>query len=968
MLLGGGLSLASAQNKLISGIVTDQSGLPVAGATVMVVGTTTGTTTAATGEWQLNVAENAEIAVSFIGYKSVQVPVAGKTRIDITLEEDSETIEIVTVVGYGTGSKVGTAIGSVSKVKSEELENKPTANIADALQGKVAGLQIMTSSGEPSATSSIQLHGSGSLSASTTPLIVLDGVPVDISVFNTLNSNDIESINVLKDASATSIYGSRAANGVMYIATKRGRRNDDIRVIARAQYGVSQPATAKYSVMNTEQLVNFLLEEKELSGMTQANADKILEEGINTNWHDYYYNTAAPTYQVDLSVSGGTSNTAYYLSGSYLSKEGTAPGSALDRYSFRSNLDINAKDWLKIGASLSLSYDSRETAYSVSNSVYNASFMSQMTLPWLSPYDENGDEVKMLNGYYNPNYMIATHPRKGNNLQVNGSAYVQLTPVKNLNIKSQIGVDAYAYWGESKAMPSYEGSLGNGTVSRVHQNAGTITSTTTIDYNFEFDNTDHKLYLLAGQEGIRDNNLAFSAQRGGQVTDKLTMLTTGTGTPSVSDSSSGSVFCSWFGRAEYGFRNKYIFDASVRRDVSSRFAASNRSGVFYAFGAMWDMKAENFLANSRVVSDMKLKLSYGTQGNAGISDYAWMAHMGTATYGEELGFYLSSIGNPRLGWETQRLFTVSAQVEFIDRIRLEASFYNRQTDDMLMDVPIPGTTGFTSSPENVGAMVNRGLDLTFNADIFRNRDWYVGFNATFNYNRNKITRLFNGLNEYALSNTGICYTVGHDSWEFYMQKFAGVNPDTGAPQWEVIDKETGARSITEDFNAATQQLLGKSSIAPYTGGFGVNAKWKGLSLAADFSWNYGKYLLNNMLIFLEDPAYIGRFNRSTRQLDRWRQPGDKTNVPAAQYATRFDTSILEEASFLRLKNLTLSYDLPAKWMERSGFLSGVRIYFIGRNLFTVTPFTGYDPEINSNVALGDYPNSREFVGGIQLTF
>lgn len=961
--------LASAQNKLISGIVSDQTGMPVAGATVLVVGNTTiGTTTSVTGEYQLNVADNAVISVSFIGYKTVEVPVAGKTRIDVTLEEDSEIVEVVTVVGYGTGSKVGTTIGSVSKVKSEELENKPTANIADALQGKVAGLQIMTSSGEPTASSSIQLHGSGSLSASTAPLIVLDGVPVDASVLTSLNSNDIESINVLKDASATSIYGSRASNGVMYIATKRGRRNEDVRVIARAQYGISQPASAKFSVMNTDQLVNFQLEERELSGMTQSKADEILATGINTNWYDYYYNQSAPTYQVDLSVSGGTSNTAYYVSGSYLSKEGTAPGSGVDRYSFRSNMDINAKEWLKIGANVALSYDKRRTAYTESNSVYNAAFMSQLTLPWISPYDENGEEMKMLNGYYNPNYMIATHPRGGENLQVYGSAYVQLTPVKNLNIKSQIGVDAFAYWGVTKAMPSYEGSLGNGLVSRVHQNSGKITSTTTIDYNFDFDNTDHKLYLIVGQEGIRDTNLSFAAQRAGQVTDKLTMLSNGTGTPTVSDSSSGSVLCSFFGRAEYGFRNKYIFDASIRRDESSRFAANHRSGIFYAFGAMWDLKSEPFLANSSVVSDLKLKLSYGTQGNNSISDYAWMAHMNTTTYGENIGLYLSSIGNPRLSWETQRLFTVAAQVELLDRIRLEASFYNRQTDDMLFDVPIPGTTGFTSSPENVGAMLNRGIDLTLNVDLFRNRDWYVGFNATFNYNRNKMTRLFNGLHEYALANAGICYTIGHDSWEYYMQKFAGVNPETGAPQWEVIDKETGERSITEDYNAATQQLLGKSGHAPYTGGFGVNAKWKGLSLTADFSWNYGKYMVNNMLIFLEDPAYIGRFNRSTRQLDRWRKPGDQTNIHGAQYATKFDTSILEDSSFLRLKNLTVSYDLPAKWMERTGFLGGVRIYFIGRNIFTATPFSGYDPEVNSNMALGDYPNSREFVGGIQLTF
>lgn len=337
-------------------------------------------------------------------------------------------------------------------------------------------------------------------------------------------------------------------------------------------------------------------------------------------------------------------------------------------------------------------------------------------------------------------------------------------------------------------------------------------------------------------------------------------------------------------------------------------------------------------------------------------------------YGDEMGLYNASEGNEDLGWETQRLLTVAASIAFVDRFSIDLEFYNRLSDDLLMDVPTSATTGYITEARNVGAMLNRGIDLTVNADLYRDKNWYVGVNATFNYNKNKMTRLFNGLTEYALSGRGACWAVGHDFCEFYLPVYAGVNSETGAPQWETIDPETGEKGITEDFNQATEQFTGKTYMAPFTGGFGLNASWKGITLSADFAWNAGKHLVNNALIFLENPGYASTFNRSKRLLRAWKQPGDQTDIPAYGYMTQMDTSILEDASFLRLKNLTVSYDFPTELIRKSGFLSGVRIYFVGRNLLTATKFTGYDPEIDSNVSLGDYPNTREFMGGVQFTF
>lgn len=964
MLLGGATLLA--QNRTVSGSVLGEDGLGIIGASVLQEGTLNGTMTDADGNYSLTVPENAVLVFSCIGYETQNIPAAGKSVINVILKEDSQLLEQVTVVGYGTGSKVGTTIGTVSKVGGDKLENLPSGNVADALQGKVAGLSVMTSSGEPSEGSSIRLHGVGSISAGSSPLIVLNGVPVSETVYNSLYVNDIESVNVLKDASATSIYGSRAANGVIFITTKKGQRySDSINISARAQYGISQPATGKYEVLSSSEAAAYSLDYGLIS---KAEYNDIIESAINTNWRNYYYKSAAPTWQVDLSVSGGSEKVAYYLSGSYLSKDGTAPGSSLERYTFNGSTDVYARKWLKIGANAVLGFEKTSRAQSTSNSVYNAAFMSQLSLPYDTPYNKDGSEKKMISGYYNPNYMIKTHPSCGKRLSVSGNAYIQIIPIKNLNIKSQFGTDAYAYWSEAFAYPSYEGSLNNGTVSRAHQNGGTFTITNTIDYNFEFSNIAHKLYILAGQEGIRSDALTFSASRSGQILDEILLLSAGSGVPSVSDSKSRYVFNSWFARVEYGYADKYLFDASVRRDASSRFGSRNRVGIFYSVGAMWDIKKENFLINSSVISDLKLKLSYGTQGNASISNYAHLSHLATTNYGDKVGLYNASEGNEDLGWETQSLFTANAEIEFIDRVTLGIEFYNRVSDDLLMDVPVSAVSGYTTEAKNVGTLVNRGIDLTLNADIFRNKDWYVGLNATFNYNRNKMTRLFNGQQEYPLSGAGICYAVGHDMTEFYMPVFHGVNSETGAPQWETVNSETGEKGITEDFNSATLQFLGKSYVAPLTGGFGLSARWRGISLSADFSWNYGKYLVNNMLIFLENPTYAGTFNRSKRVLRRWKNPGDITDMPKFGYETQFDTSILEDASFMRLKNLTLSYDFPKNLIAKSKVLSGVKIYFVGRNLLTATKYSGYDPEVDTNFALGDYPNSREFVAGVQFTF
>ena len=968
----------AAQNRQVTGTVTDPDGQVLVGASVFVKGTTTGTSTDSRGKYSLSAPANGTLQFSYLGYESKEVPVAGKTVVDCTLESSATGIDNVVVIGYGSGSKVGTTAGSVVRVKGEKLENKPSVNVTDALQGQVAGLEVYTSSGEPTTASSIRLHGVGSLTASSTPLILLDGTPIDAGTLVSLNPNDIESFNVLKDASATSIYGARAANGVIYVTTKRGVRGENATVRVNVQYGFSQPASSKYSVMTAQELLDYQREFVP-SWMTQSRYDAYVESGVDTNWRKYLYRQHAPTLNADLSVSGGSEKTSYYLSGSYANQQGTDPRSGVKKYTVRTNVDTNANKWLKAGINLGISYDDRQLAAATeslstyrNNMAANSAFAAILYPSYVSPYEYNEETgrydgpmaTRLSNGRVNPRYWNQMHKFSAQNWQINADAYVQVELVKNLRLKSKVGADSYIYNQTGKDMPSYLYGSGEGYVGREHSNGATVSITNTIDYNFQRGN--HTLYLLGGQESTRYNYTYFYGYREGQTDDRLMMMGTGTSTPGVGDERSAYAFNSLFARAEYGYANKYVVDASVRRDASSRFGKNNRAAVFYAFGAMWDAKKELFLADNSTVTALKFKVSYGTQGNAGIDNYAALGTVTTTKYDDTTGWILNTLANDDLGWETQKLFTVVGDIALWDRIRLTAEFYNRVTEDMLMNVPYPTTSGYASGYKNIGGMRNRGIDLTFGADIVRSKDWYVGVNINFNYNKNEVTKLFNGYRNYPRPNYMLCYTVGRDAGELYMEEWLGVDPETGRSFWKTVDDQ-GNEGTTSNFANATPVLTGKSRYAPYTGGFGVEARWKGLSMSAQFSWNKGKYIVNNGRYFLLDYQNYS-FNRDKTLLNTWRQPGDVTTVPRFGEAMQFDTRLLEDASFLRLKNLTVAYSLPASLLGKSGFIKGLNIYFTGRNLLTFTKYTGLDPEMDTNLSLGNYPQSRQFVGGIQLTF
>lgn len=978
-------ALALAQTVQISGTVTSsEDGLPLPGVAVTVKGTTTGVSTGVDGKYIISVPTSAQtLSFQFIGYKSVDVAITGRTTIDLVLDPDVLAVDEVVVVGYGSARRIGTVVGSITSVSADKIKEKPVATVLDALQGRVAGLQVYTSSGEPSQLASVRLHGVGSLGASSTPLYILDGVAISSGTMLSLNPNDFESVTVLKDASATSIYGSRAANGVIFITTKSGKTGQNARITVKGQYGFSQLANTDYfkSLMNTQQLTDFWVA---TGYRTQAQVDAIFDTYYslpdstphNTEWYKNYYKQNAPTYQGDVSISGGGGRTTYFVSGSYFYQDGLAYRSAFDRYSMRANINTIANDWLKFGLNLSAATDSRQTNQYGTNSTNRG--LAILRQPFYSIYDADGKEypdyIPGLNAY-NPKYLADKQPSVSKRTQADIAGNMSITPVKNLIFKTQVGLNAFDLVTTSKRMPSFIPNINNGTISESFQRFITGSITNTAEYKMSFDGI-HNLTFLVGQEGIVNNSTYFDAYAAGLTDDRLMLLGVGTAaTRTVSSSRSEYSYLSYFGRVDYGFGEKYFLDFSLRQDASSRFGADNRTANFWAAGAMWNAKKETFLETVTFLSALNVNASIGTSGNSEIGDYNHLALIGTNSYDGGTGWSLSSPGNPALGWEQQTKTTIGLRFALLDsKYRFKVEYYNRITTNMLIDIPFPYTSGWSDVTSNVGKLQNTGIDIEFDFDLVRSTNFYVTPYANFNYNRNEVLELFQGNDFWIIPNTGVCWAVGQPVSYFY-PLFAGIDPDDGSPMWYVPGEnivETTKETTTTTFSStALQQNISLPRHPPMVGGFGLNAGYKGFAFQADFAFALKKYMINNDRYFIENPTQFAGFNQSQRVLDYWKQPGDVTLFPRYQSGllfTQFDSRLVENASFMRMKNLSLSYTVPQNVLNKTGFVTGARVYFSGRNLLTLTNYMGPDPEVDSNIGLGTNPNTKQFTFGIELNF
>ena len=983
VLLGAGLLMtaatASAQ-KLVSGRVTDTHGEPVMGATVRVPGTKVITTTDANGNFKLKgvPATAKKISVSYIGMQPTTVSVAGNVQVVL---KDNELGEAV-VIGYGTAQKVGTVVGSVKKVGGEKVENNPTANVADALQGKVAGLQVLNNSGDAGDinNASIKLRGTGSFTASNTPLIVIDGSPAGTGMLAMLNDKDIESVTTLKDASATSIYGSRAANGVIFITTKKGRAEEKAQITISQSVGWSQLANAINNQMNSSELLQFQLENGIITP-DQYQTYKL--HGANTNWQKYYFDNAAPMYNTDFSLRGGSGNTTYFVSASYKSQNSLTKVGHLKRYTLRSNLDTKPKQWLNFGLKQSVAYTDRLYNPDVSRedlvmNTANSVCAAYLYPAYWDPYSEEAKKTHYITfaNATDPMWERQMMPATINDIIYNGVAYAQIQPVKGLTIKSQLGLyasDSRIFEALNPSIPALNG-VGSASASSSRSSMWTITNT--VEYKFNIGDK-HAITLLAGQEGIKGSSKGFSASATG-ITDSRLLNFAGATTPNIpSYSSSKYEYLSFFGRADYALMNRYFFNFTVRNDKSSRFGADNRAANFLSGGVMWRLSDETFMAATKSwLTDLQVKYSVGSTGNSEIGDYSSLGLTTTTQYNGDAGLVIAQPSNKELGWEKQIQSNVGLTARLFDRVNIDVNYYNRKTKNMLMSTPLAYTTGFSSMMLNVGQLTNNGVEVEVSYDAFRSRDAFINIYANFAYNANKIDKLFNGQQSWDRPTYYLSYVVGK-SINYYMAEFAGVDKNDGLAMWYTKGNHGNGKTVHE-FNPETMtktysndllQDVGKSYYPNMNGGFGFTASWKGLSLNADFAFVLNKYMLNIDYQFStnNDNAKQG-FNQSRDMLKMWKKPGDITDIPGLASKNVFDSRVLQNASFLRLKNLTLSYSLPQQWMQATRFFDSVRIYATARNLFTATKYKGGDPEKDGNISVGFYPGTRQYMLGVEVSF
>ena len=967
-MFAGALSVHAQTLVKVSGVVTSaEDGLPMMGVGVM-AGAGSGVITSLDGDYVIDVAPGTELTFSSIGFEEqkVVVPSVAEFTHNVVLQPESLKLDDVVVIAYGVRKK-GTVAGSVSTVKSEKIESTPAAAFDQALQGQVAGLTVLSSTGEPSASATMTIRGTNSINSGTAPLYILDGVAISASDFNTINPADIESMSVLKDASSTSIYGARAANGVIVITTKRGRNMSQPNVSYRMQMGWSAIAHGNWDLMNTAERIQY---EKEL-GLTAGQNYNYLSL-TDVNWMEAVFNDSAMLQSHELSVSGATETTNYYFSGGYYDQEGIAPGSQFTRYSMRFNFEQQMSKWLKMGTNTMFNYQNiaqaDEGAYTLVTPISAARFM----LPYWNPYKQDGSLASINDGTWtgsgqNPLEWLANNPVAYKKYKLFSTVFAEMKLYKNLVFKSQFGVDLSHTTGFSQSFPDYAPNQGEGSAARSSSDGLNLQLSNTLTYRFDIDNT-HDFNFLLGHEWQDYHVEAFSVSTAGQNNNLLTDLSTGTRVTSwTSTADSDYSRVSFFGRAEYNYANKYYGEVSLRTDGSSRFGKNNRWGVFGAVGFMWDIRQEDFASGaSDWLTMAQAAFSSGTSGNSEIPNYEHLALVGGGSdYVGDAGVAPIQPGNENLTWENTWTTNLAFHLGFWSRLNVDLEFYNKKTTDMLMSVPLAysQSNGYGYQWSNVGAMVNRGVELNVNATVLQKQDFLWSVNANVGYNHNRLTELYNGVDEYETSNTSTKLVVGHPVGEFYINRYAGVNPANGDALW--YDKDG---NITNELRDEDKVLIGKTYHAPWQGGFGTNVSWEGLSLSAQFSWVGDRWMINNDRYFDESNGRFMTYNQSKRLLNRWKQPGDITDIPRHGEYTEFDSRLLEDASFLRLKNLMLSYSLPSGLLKKTGFIRSLRVYAQGQNLLTFTNFSGLDPEGVANVYAAQYPMSRQFTFGLDILF
>jgi len=942
----------------VSGKVTSSSdGSPIPGATVQVKETQRGTTTDVSGAYKIESPSNATLVVSYMGMKKTEVPVNGQTKHDVSLAEENIDLGELVVVGYNTSSRKLIS-GSIGVVNEDEIKSAPIRTIDAVLQGKAAGVSINQNSGTPGGQNSIKLRGGSSINASNQPLIVIDGVPVitgdfaqisylgqEIDALSDLNPNDIEQFTVLKDASATAIYGARASNGVILITTKKGgyqKTNVDF----NTSYGwQTMPAERIPELMNAAQW-------NEYKGTTV--------EGIDTDWMKEILQVA-PTSNTELSVSSGNDKTRIFISGSYYKQEGTVKSTSYDRWSGRINVDHKLLKNLTIGGSVSMTYSTNwrvEGDQTLFGPLPNA-----LSIPAIYPV-YNADGTYNEDGpYANPVAIINDTKNVAYTNRHNDNVYLEYKFLDGFSFTSKWSADIYTLREhEYDPITTRQGAKYNGLGIEGSTYVSNLVSSNVLQYVKTL-KKDHNIEALLGYSAEKYARRNTYIEAIDFPNENLQYITSAGTIRAASAAALDRGMNSFFGQFKYNYLYKYIFTMTARADGSSKFGKNNRYGYFPAASFAWRIAQEKFMKKLPSVSELKLRLSIGLTGNDGIGDFASFGlYGGGYNYGGTSGTAPTQLPNPDLKWESTLQKGVGLDLGFFkDRINLSVDLYHNHTYDLLLARPLPASSGFPTINANIGDLQNKGIELVLNTEnIKREFTWSTSFN--FAANRNKVLKLYEGQPITDQGRGGNWVVEGEPIGVFYGYRCLGVDPTTGNLVYDDINNDG---QITSD------DLTKTGDPNPdFTAGLTNTFAYKGFDLSVFLHMVYGNDIFNGNRIYLESAS--GEDNQTTTMLRRWMKPGDVTDVPRVG-DTYKSSRFIENGSFMRIKNVTLGYNFPKEIIKRVK-LKSLRLYVTGQNLYTFTSYSGMDPEVNyygnDNIILGTdfftYPQSRTILVGLNV--
>lgn len=975
LLLALSVQFASAQEKTVTGVVSDASG-PIPGVNVIIKGTSNGVQTDFDGKYLIKAKVGDVLVFSFIGMNNSSATVGSSNTVNAKMTSDSQNLEEVVVVGYGT-QKRKKVVQSSKVVGSAAMENLTVLSPQQMLQGQAAGVQVVQSSGVLGGATVVKIRGNASITAGGRPLYVIDGVPMNDGLFTNaqggqslnplleINPNDIETQTVLKDASATAIYGSRGSNGVILITTKSGKKNQTAKVTFEQTLSVSR-ATDLLSMMNGTQYRTF----KTLRGDNPANflnddydwQAGVLRDGVSKN--------------TNVSVSGGSDKTTYYIGLGRSDQEGFIFGNNLSSTNGKLSLNTEVNDRIKIGGNLSYSEVLNDRVGS-ENSTFAPLTAAYLQSPWVSPYDANGN-LKRLAGFI-PN-VVAIETLDINDSKTTrafGNFFTEIKLLKGLTYKADFGIDRLLLEQKERSFEINSPS-GSGYYNTAIQNKYVVTNT----LNYEKAFGRHNVSGVLGSAYEQNNITSATVSATGFASDLQLNVISGATKVTTSSSTENSRLNGYFARFAYDFDSKYLLEVSGRRDGSSRFAENNKYGEFWALSGGWSIANENFMSNVDLISDLKLRASIGTGGNDRVGDFAFFALYsgGTAgAYNGAPGFTNTQPENKEYRWEQSKTANLGLDVAFLNnRIRLSVDAYIKKTTDLILNIPIPSTTGFTSFTANAGSMENRGLEFDLSTLNIDTNDFKWRTSINLGVNKNEVLelpgaslgsdgkRFIGGTNQRAIEGASIN--------EFFLVRYVGVNAQTGNAEWLDVNGNVTTTPTDND------RVRVGSANPDFTGGITNTFNYKNFDLNVLANFSYGN------LIFIDGQRFTdnlnGDFNKSTAVLDYWTTPGQNAYAPSLTSSTRAifnrrSTAQLKDGSFLRINNVTLGYNLSSSIFKDSRFFTSARLFATATNLHTFKnkELTGIDPEVTNsigNTAQGETfftpPQSKSYLLGVKLTF